>query len=245
MSPPSATETTTTSTLPRHSSKKHIYVNRVETGSVNLPVGSFPKDCDSVTVSSEEASKITQEWLKSFNASIEKGDFNSLVDTLFVSDEPYWRDHLVLSWDFHTLHKPSEITAFLTQDQRGKQLTKLFLDATNPNEPRLAPHEEEIDDVGAIKGVEAFLAVETQTGRGRGLLRLVKQKGEWKCFTLFTTLTELKGFEEPIGSRRANGVQHGADPKRRNWAEKRQAEIEWQDEEPSVIVMGECDNMEL
>jgi len=239
MSPPSATETTTTSALPdRGSSNKHIYVNRVETGSVNLPVGSFPSDCDEITVSPEEASKITQEWLTSFNACIKKGDFDTLVHTLFVSDEPYWRDHLTLSWDFHTLHTASKIAAFLNQDQRGKQLTKLSLNATNPNEPRLAPHEEEIDDVGAIKGIEAFLAVETKTGRGRGMLRLVKQKGEWKCFTLFTTLTELKGFEEPIGERRANGVQHGADPKRRNWAEKRQAEIQWQDEEPAVIVMG-------
>jgi len=220
-------------------------VNRVETGSVNLPVGSFPTNCDDVTVSPEEASQITSDWLTSFAAATAQGDFGSLVDKLFVSDEAYWRDHLVLSWDFHTLYKPSKIAAFLTEEQRGQQLSSLSLDATNPNDPRLAPQETVIDDVGAIKGVEAFLAVETKTGRGRGVLRLVKQRGEWKCFTLFTTLTELKGFEEPTGSRRPNGVQHGADPKRRNWAERRQAEIEWQDEEPSVIVMGECGVWEI
>lgn len=239
MSPPTSTETTT---LPSHTTKnnKHIYINRVETGSVNLPVGSFPTHCDSLSsITADDASRATTAWLDAFNTALAKGDFQALVADLFVPDEPYWRDHLVLSWDFHTLHSAPRISSFLTESNRGAQLTALTLDATHPPDPRRAPHETIIDDVGAITGIEAFLSVETKTGRGRGVLRLVRQGGEWRCFTLFTTLTELKGFEEPVGRRRPEGVVHGADPKRRNWKERREAEGEFEEREPAVVVMGE------
>ena len=55
--------------------------------------------------------------------------------------------------------------------------------------------------------------------RGRGHLRL---RGG-KAWTLLTTMTELKGFEERKGERRDKGAEHGVQPGRKTWLERRQA----------------------
>ncbi|MGZ5372329.1 flavin-containing monooxygenase, partial [Aeromicrobium sp.] len=67
---------------------------------------------------------------------------------------------------------------------------------------------------------EAWIEFETAAGRGRGQLRL-KDEGAW---TLLTTLYELKGFEEPKGTGRPRGAEHGANRDRETWTEKRERE---------------------
>ncbi len=61
----------------------------------------------------------------------------------------------------------------------------------------------------------AWIAFETAAGRGNGLLRL----RDGKAWTLLTALYELKGYEEPRGTHRPKGVEHGADPDRVTWLE--------------------------
>jgi hypothetical protein len=48
-----------------------------------------------------------------------------------------------------------------------------------------------VDFTGKIMGVQSFLTVETDVGRGRGLVELLQDQqdgGKWKAFTLFTTM---------------------------------------------------------
>ena len=45
-----------------------------------------------------------------------------------------------------------------------------------------------------------------------------------KCWTLLTTLTELKGFEEKWGATRVPGVQHGVFRNRQTWLERKTQE---------------------
>ena len=47
---------------------------------------------------------------------------------------------------------------------------------------------------------------------------------EGRCWTLFTALQELKGFEEPYGAWRPRGVVHAAIRNRSTWADERAAE---------------------
>ena len=92
-----------------------------------------------------------------------------------------------------------------------------------------------------MKGVQSFLTLETDVGRGRGIVRLLqddKDNEKWKVFTLFTTLEELVGFEESVEERRPSGVQHGAQLERKNWKEMRSAQQEFEESEPAVIIMG-------
>jgi len=221
-------------TLEAHRANGSASHDRVETGSVNIAVAKFPS-CDDVSVSAPDALVIAQEWVAKFSKCLLAHDYDTLLKDLFVDDKCYWRDHLALDWDFRTLHGADKIKEYLHQGKRGEQLVKVELDTSKPH---LAPHAETIDDKDAIHGVEVFLNLETKIGRGRGVVRLVKQKGHWKAFTLFTTLQELHGHEEPTGLRRPQGVQHGHNPLRKNWAERRKAEQDFEAQEPAVLVLG-------
>jgi hypothetical protein len=83
------------------------------------------------------------------------------------------------------------------------------------------------------------LSVQTNVGRGDGVVRLVQEQGVWKVFTLFTYLKELKGHEERVGRNRPNGVEHGEHASQRNWLDRRKAEENFEHGlEPTVIIMG-------
>jgi hypothetical protein len=69
---------------------------------------------------------------------------------------------------------------------------------------------------GSVRGIQFFTIVTTQFGSGRGIVRLVRESGQWKIWTFFTSIEELKGHEEVLGPNRANGVQHGAQAGRKN-----------------------------
>ncbi len=85
----------------------------------------------------------------------------------------------------------------------------------------------------------AWFTFETAVGRGRGLLRLVDEDGP-KAYTFLTTLYELKGHEEPRGTGRPMGAEHGATKDRITWAEKRRQEDEalGTTTQPYVLVIG-------
>ena len=127
---------------------------------------------------------------------------------------------------------------FLHDHKDGSRLQRVEIDkSVKGREPSIAP----LDYTGSAKGITAFLALETDIGRGRGIVRLAKDPadGEWKAFTFFATLEELKGHEEPLGPRRADGVVHGANPGRKNWLERRVAERNYSDgAEPTVVIVG-------
>jgi hypothetical protein len=96
-----------------------------------------------------------------------------------------------------------------------------------------------MDSDGKVHTVQAFLTVETDIGRGSGIVRLVQDHGAWKVFTLYTFLRELKEHEEQVGGRRPNGVAHGEHLSRKNWLDRRKAEENFEDgEEPTVLILG-------
>lgn len=94
------------------------------------------------------------------------------------------------------------------------------------------------DGQGKIPGVQTFLTVDSDVGRGVGVARLVQQGGTLKVFTLFTSMTELKGHEEAVFGRRPEGVAHGGLPGRKNWQEQRTAEENCNDFDPAVLILG-------
>lgn len=94
------------------------------------------------------------------------------------------------------------------------------------------------DGQGKLRGIQTFLTTESDVGRGLGVARLVQQDGKLKAFTLFTSMRELKGHEEAIFGRRTEGVAHGGQPGRKNWAERRAAEEDFGDSEPTVLILG-------
>lgn len=166
--------------------------------------------------------KLTEDvsaWLGSFGAALEENDLDKAL-SLF-SDQCFWRDMVSFTWNIKTAEGKAEIRAML----------EATLPSAAPSNWRIEGEATEM--FGAIN---AFVAFETATGRGKGHLRLV----DGKCFTLLTTLCELKGFEEKIGAARLLGRNLTPEPNRQSWGAKRElerAELGY-GKQPFVVIVG-------
>jgi putative flavoprotein involved in K+ transport len=158
-------------------------------------------------------------WLESFGAVLARGDVDAAAG--FFDRECYWRDLLAFTWTLKTCEGRDEIKAMLAATLASAKPTKW----TAQGPPATS---------GGV--AEGWFTFETAVGRGIGHVRL---KG-LKCWTLLTTLQELKGHEETAGRSRETGVAHGAIPDRKSWLERRQQEeaelgVERQ---PYVVIVG-------
>ena len=86
-----------------------------------------------------------------------------------------------------------------------------------------------------------MFSFETKIGRGKGMIRLVQgEDGVYKGYMLHTSLQELKGFEEVSGARRPHGGNNSlaGGVKSGNWFERRQKAVEFEEEQPQVLIIG-------
>ncbi|KAL4960112.1 flavin-containing monooxygenase, partial [Aspergillus stella-maris] len=196
---------------------------------INLPLGRFPATRPSET-SSAEAHKIAQDIITRFNEGIAKHD-SKAVAGLFL-DDGYWRDHLCLDWDVHTAKGQEDIASYLGSHPRA--LSVGIDRSTDFRSPTACA----LDGLGNCHGVQFFITVNFEFGTGRGIVRLTNETGEWKIFTFFTSLAELKGHEEPMNGRRSKGVEHGGKPDRKNWKDRRVADASFEEKEPAVLIIG-------
>ncbi|KAI9729616.1 MAG: hypothetical protein M1818_008463 [Claussenomyces sp. TS43310] len=209
-----------------------VSANRVEAGSFPARLAEYPNQAEVTEVSPPH---VVQEWLDTFNAVLDSGDV-SVLTHLFMT-ESYWRDQLCMSWDFHTLQGTEKIINFLEKNGRKGRIQSLQVDESAPHK---IPSKSALDFLGKESCVQAWIKFKTEVGAGVGIVRLVKDANggnRWKAYTLFTTLRELTGYEEPTGHKRPLGVNHGGDVGRTNWQDRRIAAQECADD-PVVLVVG-------
>ncbi|KAH8893585.1 FAD/NAD(P)-binding domain-containing protein [Thozetella sp. PMI_491] len=175
-----------------------------------------------------DADKHATSVVDKLNQALEKDIFHP-IEELFYEDS-YWKDRLCIKWDIRTIKGRRNIVDNL---QDGCHLTHLKIDRSNG-----PPHSAAFDAKGEVKGIEFFLECVTTEGRGKGVGRLAQKDGEWKVWVLYTALQELTGFEECLGSLRPNGVQHGSQSGRQSWLERRQEEQDFDNSEPTVLIIG-------
>lgn len=209
---------------------------RTVPGSVNVPVAKFPSP--SKTPSISDPQNVAASVVEAFNSAAQKNDYRTLA-SLFTEDG-FWRDHLALSWSFRTVQGPHAILDFVTQcagSSDGFRLKKISIDMSSTvRAPKIVP----IDGSGEVLGVQFFFTAETVIGVGKGLVRLVEHNGQWKIFTFYSRLEELKGYEETINENRPKGAEHGGKPGRKNWAERRSSAANFENgDEPPVLIIGE------
>jgi putative flavoprotein involved in K+ transport len=158
-------------------------------------------------------------WLGAFAKALDISDISAATD-LFLGD-CYWRDLLAFTWNIKT--------------SEGRDAIRDMLAATLA---QTAPANWRLSGEAKAKGglVEAWFTFETAAGRGEGCLRLVGGK----CRTLFTVLSDLRGFEEKSGENRPLGVRHKADRARETWSEakRRREEDLGHAEQPYCVVIG-------
>ena len=160
------------------------------------------------------------EWLSRFGAALDRKDRAAAAD--LFADECYWRDLISFTWNIKTLEGKDEIQAMLAATIADVQ----------PGDWQILGEATEEDGVTA-----GWFTFETAVARGKGYLRL--KAGE--CWTLLTTMTELKGFEEKAGPTRVSGSEHGVFRNRKTWLERKtqeEAELGYATQPYCVIIGG-------
>ncbi len=158
-------------------------------------------------------------WLADFGTALERQDLDAAM-TLFNAD-CYWRDLVAFTWNICTQEGPEAIRAMLQARLADVQPSAFLVEG-------------QATEAGGV--VDAWFTFDTEVARGRGHLRLK----DGKAWTLLTTMTELKGFEERKGATRVKGAEHGVHPGRKTWLEERQAQAAalGSAEQPYVLIVG-------
>ena len=162
---------------------------------------------------------VVENWLARFDTALQNRDIDDAL-ALFA-DECYWRDFVSFTWNLKTFESRADIKRMLTAT----------LDQVRPHSWALA--ELATGDAGAV---EAWVTFETADARGYAHLRL----NNGLCYTLLTTMQELKGFEEKKGRNRERGVSHTIEKGRTSWLEKKTAhEVRLgYEEQPYCVIVG-------
>lgn len=158
-------------------------------------------------------------WLSAFEKALVSGQAHQ-VTALFAED-CFWRDLVSFTWNICTQEGHHAIADMLSS----------CLKEVKPSHFVLQDEATEADGV-----VDAWFTFETAVSRGLGHMRL---KGD-QAWTLLTTMTELKGFEEKKGAHRIKGAEHGAHKHRQSWFELRQEEQDTlgHSVQPYVLIIG-------
>ncbi|GAO17626.1 uncharacterized protein UV8b_06046 [Ustilaginoidea virens] len=203
-------------------------------GSSNIPLADFPSPEAADTVEpAEEADRI----INHLNESFQDATFNETAD-LFCT-HGYWRDHLMISWNFRTVKGPAQIADFLQIGAKSKDGFRLKKVAIDKSTPSRQPSMGYLDGEASVPSIQAFLSVESVLGSGEGFVRLAREGGKWKIYAIYTSLRALKGYNEAIFSNRPQGVSHGGQPGRKNWADRRALARDYRDgSEPEVLIVG-------
>ncbi len=147
--------------------------------------------------------RLVSDWLTALEAALERGDTAGAA-ALF-GDDSYWRDLVSFTWN-------------ITTGEGNAKVAEMIENAVIPAKPTNWQLDGDATEADGV--TEGWIHFETELARGYGHLRLI----DGKAWTLLTTMTELKGFEENHGPTRDRGVEHGAQPGRKNWLERRQDE---------------------
>ena len=204
--------------------------NHVLPGSHMLQTIQFPDATAQSQVPDPSVEDIALNWVEAWNTAVKT---DQAFSSLFIQDS-CWRDLLCLSWDFRTLQGRAKIDEYAKNSSATTPMLSLDT-SSNHKKPQAIT-------VAGIDVVQAFLKVDTNVGRGEGLVRLVKPPSDtaaWAAFTFFTTLRELKGYEEHTNARRPAGTERDPSNSGSNWADQRNAQQNFAGgREPVVLIIG-------
>jgi len=177
----------------------------------------------------EDITSAVEHWLSRFETA-PQAPGGATLHELFHPDS-HWRDVLALTWRIGTISGGDAVVGELNAHADRAAPKNFRIDPA-----RAAPRK--VSRAGTT-AIEAMFKFETAEGRGNGIVRLVADAGgALKAWTLLTTLEELKGFEERLGTARPRGEAYSRDFRGPNWLDLRKSATEYADREPDVLVVG-------
>lgn len=193
------------------------------------------KDNSSVSVKEirQSPKEIAQKWITRFENALKAENVAAFKDV--IHPEGWWRDHLALSWDFHTLRGLQTISDFLTSKLEKVEFKDLTIQESGQFVPRKTV------PVEGLEWIESKFSFKTAVGSGDGIFRLVQtDNGIWKAHMIYTILQALHGVQEPIGDHRPHGGNNSliGGAISGNWYERRERKREFVDEQPDILVLG-------
>ena len=150
--------------------------------------------------------KRVADFLDVFGKALSAGDIEKAASQFH--DDCYWRDLVAFTWNIRTMEGKEQV----------RDMLKSQLALIEPSNWAIAGGEEAAEANGVV---EAWITFETNVARGFGHLRLK----DGRVWTLLTTMSELKGHEEPVGAARPLGVPGRAEIGNKSWKEEREQEI--------------------
>jgi hypothetical protein len=202
-----------------------------ERHTIQLPAFIKPKPFSEPLPAS--AKTIAQQWINKLESVLQANDASQLPKLLHQNC--WWRDMLALSWDFRTIHGLEKISEYLSENITYTTPHDLKLRESGKFAPNFNSPSE------GITWLESMFDFQTRVGSGSGMLRLIQNSdGSWKGCMMYTALQDLKDFKENTGLRRAHGGNNSLvdGAIKGNWLERRQRQVEFVDEEPTVLIVG-------
>lgn len=164
--------------------------------------------------------KQVSSWLSNFSSALENNDLTTAVD--MFGEASYWRDLVSFTWNIKTVEGKDEIRAMLKERAADTQASNWAIKG-------------EANEADGV--IDAWFTFETGVSSGEGYIRLM----DGKCWTLLTTMVELKGYEEKKSVTRPMGVEHGAFKDRKSWLERKiqeESELGYTKQPYCVIIGG-------
>ncbi|MFM9850649.1 MAG: flavin-containing monooxygenase [Hyphomicrobiaceae bacterium] len=179
----------------------------------------------------EHARRSAAHWLDAFETALASREAEK-IGALF-HDDCHWRDVLAFTWHFTSAEGRENVAARLAAEQ-GRTAAHGFHLPPGRKPPR------KVRRVG-IDCIEAIFEFATVEGRGAGIIRLSPTAGggdDMKAWLISTTLENLRGHEEKIGTNRPSGAAYSRNFGGDNWDDMRRKARAFDDREPAVIVVG-------
>lgn len=167
-------------------------------------------------------------WLKSFGDALQSADAADAARH-FASDG-HWRDVLAFTWRIGTETGIAAIEAALAPE----------LSRTKPRGFHIPEGRSQARGVkrAGTDCIEAIFEFEIAVGRANGVVRLIEEEGDWRIWTLLTTLEELHGYPDGRPKAVSDAEKYSRDFGGENWLDQRRKALAYADHDPSVLIVG-------
>lgn len=171
--------------------------------------------------------ELVAKWLAAFEEALTACDAQAL--SACFMEQSHWRDMLAFTWSI-TPHEDRDSLVGTLIRQQPKVQARNFEVAKDRTPPRRVTRT-------GLEVIEAIFSFETNDARCHGVLRLPAEMPE-RAWVFSSSITELKGHEEPIFDRRPTGSAFSRTFGGANWSDLRAKEQRFEHSEPTVLIIG-------